>query len=60
MSVVYTIFIKWTLTVLSLLFTNFQVIEVVNKTLAFHASVNYQIQAPPPFDEDVHEDLVAD
>ena len=54
------IFIKWTLTVLTLLFTNFQIIEVVNKTLAFHTSVNYQIQAPPPFDEDVHEDLVAD
>jgi hypothetical protein len=40
--------------------TNFQIIEVVNKTLEFHTSVNYQIQAPPPFDEDVHEDLVAD
>ena len=37
-----------------------KVIEVVNKTLAFHASVNYQIQAPPPFDIDVREDLVAD
>ncbi|KAF9481525.1 hypothetical protein BDN70DRAFT_876169 [Pholiota conissans] len=36
------------------------VIEVVNKTLAFHTSVNYQIQAPPPFEKDVHEDLHAD
>ncbi|KAF5321011.1 hypothetical protein D9619_001895 [Psilocybe cf. subviscida] len=36
------------------------IIEVVNKTLPFHASVNYQIQAPPPFDKDVREDLVAD
>lgn len=43
-----------------MLLTNFQIIEVVNKTLEFHTSVNYQIQAPPPFDEDVHEDLVAD
>ncbi|KAG6832421.1 hypothetical protein H0H87_001581 [Tephrocybe sp. NHM501043] len=36
------------------------IIEVVNKTLAFHTSVNYQIQAPPPYDRDVHEDLKAD
>ncbi|KAF5322155.1 hypothetical protein D9619_001894 [Psilocybe cf. subviscida] len=36
------------------------IIEVVNKTLPFHTSVNYQIQAPPPFDKDVHEDLAAD
>ncbi|PPQ79960.1 hypothetical protein CVT25_003032 [Psilocybe cyanescens] len=36
------------------------VIEVVSKTLAFHTSTNYQIQAPPPFENDVHEDLVAD
>ncbi|TFK20772.1 hypothetical protein FA15DRAFT_673173 [Coprinopsis marcescibilis] len=36
------------------------VIEVVNKTLAFHTSVNYQVQAPPPYDQDVHEDLHAD
>lgn len=35
------------------------IIEVVNKTLAFHASTNYQIQAPAPFDKDVHEDIVA-
>ncbi|KDR75803.1 hypothetical protein GALMADRAFT_248517 [Galerina marginata CBS 339.88] len=36
------------------------IIEVVNKTLAFHTSTNYQIQAPHPFDKEVHEDLVAD
>jgi hypothetical protein len=36
------------------------IIEVVNKTLAFHASVNYQIQAPEPFATDVHEDLLGD
>ncbi|KAF9049822.1 hypothetical protein BJ165DRAFT_1454055 [Panaeolus papilionaceus] len=36
------------------------VIEVVNKTLPFHTSVNYQIQAPPPFEHDVQEDLAAD
>ncbi|KAG6813617.1 hypothetical protein H0H92_009234 [Tricholoma furcatifolium] len=36
------------------------VIDVVNKTLAFHTSVNYQIQAPSPYDQDVHEDLKAD
>ena len=55
------IIIKWiTLTLFTLLLTNFQIIEVVNKTLGFHTSVNYQIQAPPPFDQDIHEDLVAD
>ena len=31
----------------------------MNKTLAFHTSVNYQRQAPAPF-EDVHEDIMAD
>ncbi|KAF9566684.1 hypothetical protein CPC08DRAFT_681942 [Agrocybe pediades] len=36
------------------------IIEVVNKTLAFHTSTNYQIHAPIPFDKDVKEDLVAD
>lgn len=35
-------------------------IDVLNKTLAFHTSVNYQIQAPEPFANDVHEDLHAD
>ncbi|KAL1745699.1 hypothetical protein HDZ31DRAFT_35878 [Schizophyllum fasciatum] len=36
------------------------VIEVVNKTLAFHTSTNYQILAPEPFSDQVHEDLVRD
>ncbi|KAL1739971.1 hypothetical protein HDZ31DRAFT_48432 [Schizophyllum fasciatum] len=37
------------------------IIEVVNKTLlTFHASTNYQIQAPEPYAEDVHEDVLAD
>ncbi|KAF9501589.1 hypothetical protein BDN71DRAFT_1379783 [Pleurotus eryngii] len=35
-------------------------IEVLNKTLAFHTSANYQIQAPEPFARDVHEDLHTD
>ncbi|TFY58144.1 hypothetical protein EVJ58_g6598 [Rhodofomes roseus] len=35
------------------------IIEVLNKSLAFHASVNYQRQAPPPF-EDIHEDVHGD
>ncbi|KAF9467967.1 hypothetical protein BDZ94DRAFT_1210518 [Collybia nuda] len=35
-------------------------IDVVNKTLAFHTSVNYQIKAPQPFTSDVHEDLLGD
>ncbi|THV02344.1 hypothetical protein K435DRAFT_920625 [Dendrothele bispora CBS 962.96] len=41
-------------------FVKANTIEVLNKTLAFHTSVNYQIQAPPPFQNDVKEDLVAD
>ncbi|KAL1704933.1 hypothetical protein EV121DRAFT_204792 [Schizophyllum commune] len=36
------------------------VLEVVNKTLAFHTSTNYQIRAPEPFADQVHEDLVRD
>ncbi|CAL1699095.1 unnamed protein product [Somion occarium] len=36
------------------------IIEVVNKTLAFHTSVNYQKLAPEPFTADVHEDLLFD
>lgn len=35
-------------------------IDTLVKGLAFHTSVNYQIQAPPPFVGDVHEDLLAD
>ena len=29
----------------------------MNKTLAFHTSTNYQIQAPPPYDKDVRVNL---
>ncbi|KAJ7770130.1 hypothetical protein DFH07DRAFT_768685 [Mycena maculata] len=36
------------------------IIQVVNATLPFHTSVNYQILAPPPFRNDVHEDIAAD
>lgn len=36
------------------------IIEVVNKTLALHTSVNYQIRAPEPFTQYVHEDLLVD
>ncbi|KAJ6588635.1 hypothetical protein B0H19DRAFT_1100376 [Mycena capillaripes] len=36
------------------------ILEVVSKTLAFHTSVNYQIRAPAPFSQFVHEDLFAD
>ena len=32
----------------------------MNKTLAFHTSVNYQRLAPWPFTLDVHEDLLKD
>ncbi|TCD64095.1 hypothetical protein EIP91_004537 [Steccherinum ochraceum] len=49
-------------------FTSFQVdpivkaniIDVANKTLAFHTSVNFEKLAPEPFTADVHEDLLAD
>ncbi|KAF5393296.1 hypothetical protein D9757_000663 [Collybiopsis confluens] len=36
------------------------IIQVVNRTIALHASVNYQISAPEPFRNDVHEDLHKD
>ncbi|KAG6888646.1 hypothetical protein C0992_007963 [Termitomyces sp. T32_za158] len=36
------------------------IIDVIEKTLAFHTSVNYQIKAPEPFSSDVHEDILAD
>ncbi|KAF5371707.1 hypothetical protein D9758_003451 [Tetrapyrgos nigripes] len=36
------------------------IIDVLNKTMAFHVSVNYQISAPEPFTNDVHEDLLKD
>ncbi|KAJ3759694.1 hypothetical protein EV360DRAFT_41436 [Lentinula raphanica] len=36
------------------------IVEVINKTLAFHTSVNYEISAPEPFTPFVHEDLLKD
>ncbi|KAL0069618.1 hypothetical protein AAF712_003276 [Marasmius tenuissimus] len=33
------------------------IVQVVNKTMAFHTSTNYQVQAPAPF-EDIHEDII--
>ncbi|KAJ3746733.1 hypothetical protein DFH05DRAFT_1394856 [Lentinula detonsa] len=36
------------------------IVDVINKTLAFHTSVNYEIAAPEPFTEFVHEDLLKD
>ncbi|KAH8103013.1 hypothetical protein BXZ70DRAFT_889701 [Cristinia sonorae] len=36
------------------------IIDVSNKTLAFHTSVNFEKLAPEPFSADVHEDLLAD
>ncbi|KAI0074081.1 hypothetical protein K474DRAFT_1602120 [Panus rudis PR-1116 ss-1] len=36
------------------------IVDVVNKTLAFHTSVNYEKLAPEPFTADVHEDLLFD
>ncbi|KAL5528063.1 hypothetical protein ACEPAF_7199 [Sanghuangporus sanghuang] len=36
------------------------ILDVVEKTLAFHTSVNYQIRAPEPFANDVQEDILAD
>ncbi|KAJ6595571.1 hypothetical protein DFH09DRAFT_1135002 [Mycena vulgaris] len=36
------------------------ILDVVSKTLAFHTSVNYEIKAPEPFSEVVHEDLFQD
>ncbi|KAG5642979.1 hypothetical protein DXG03_001827, partial [Asterophora parasitica] len=36
------------------------IIEVITKSLAFHTSTNYEIRAPQPFTNDVHEDILAD
>ncbi|KIJ22690.1 hypothetical protein M422DRAFT_57113, partial [Sphaerobolus stellatus SS14] len=36
------------------------VIDVVNKTFSFQTSINYQIQAPPPFAQDVHVDIASE
>ncbi|SJK98440.1 uncharacterized protein ARMOST_01707 [Armillaria ostoyae] len=35
------------------------IIEVINKTLSFHTSVNYEVQAPQPY-SDTHENVLAD
>ena len=32
----------------------------MTKSLAFHTSVNYQLRAPEPFTQDVHEDILGD
>jgi hypothetical protein len=37
-----------------------QILDVVSKTLAFHTSVTYEIKAPEPFSQSVHEDLFKD
>ncbi|KAL5522967.1 hypothetical protein ACEPAF_1234 [Sanghuangporus sanghuang] len=36
------------------------ILDVVQKSLAFHTSVNYQVRAPEPFTADVHEDILGD
>ncbi|KAJ7913878.1 hypothetical protein B0H13DRAFT_2003844 [Mycena leptocephala] len=36
------------------------ILDVVSKTLAFHTSVTYEIKAPEPFSQSVHEDLFKD
>jgi len=36
-----------------------KVLEVINKTLPFHASQNYQLQAPAPF-ADTHVDIAGE
>ncbi|TDL25270.1 hypothetical protein BD410DRAFT_633830 [Rickenella mellea] len=40
--------------------TKSNILEVVTKTLAFDTSINYQIRAPEPFTQDVHENVLAD
>jgi hypothetical protein len=37
-----------------------KILDVVEKTLAFHTSVSYQVQAPAPFNRDVQEDILGD
>ena len=36
------------------------ILDVVNLTFNFQTSINYQIQAPPPFAQDVHVDIAAE
>lgn len=40
------------------LFSNYQILTASSRILNFHASTNYQIKAPQPFTDDVHEDIV--
>ena len=42
------------------IFSDHQIVSACTKILNFHASTNYQIRAPQPFTNDVHEDLVRD
>jgi hypothetical protein len=35
-------------------------LDVVSLTFNFQTSINYQIQAPPPFAQDVHVDIAAE
>ena len=43
-----------------LTFFNYQIVSACTGILNFHASTNYQIKAPEPFSNDVHEDLIRD
>ncbi|KAF9560741.1 hypothetical protein CPC08DRAFT_636240 [Agrocybe pediades] len=36
------------------------ILDVIEKSLAFHTSTNYQARAPQPFTSDVHEDILLD
>ncbi|KAH8826344.1 hypothetical protein DL96DRAFT_1805805 [Flagelloscypha sp. PMI_526] len=36
------------------------ILEVMNKTINFHTSTNYQIRAPQPYADQVHENLYTD
>ena len=40
--------------------TKNNILDVVNLTFNFQTSINYQIQAPPPFNNDVHVDIAAE
>ena len=36
------------------------ILDVVNLTFNFQTSINYPIQTPPPFAQDVHVDIAAE
>jgi len=40
------------------LFSGYQIVTASTRILDFHTSTNYQISAPQPFTEDVHEDII--